>query len=205
MLSQDTFFGEEQKRDTRVFLSGEEVLLDAPSGNPKTYGTVSAQTVHVMAVWGNYLEIDTWLGPKWILPKHPVVFDVVRDQYDLRLPSATPMYDITDAETKPAAELSPQTVKAYERSQDGWYLIQTWLGPKWVNPAINIPQNTVKETGTVKLSKQRTLYQYPNSESRAMGALAPQTITYFEKADGWVRIKSWLGDAWVLPSVESSD
>ncbi|OOR22099.1 C39 family peptidase [Bacillus cereus] len=90
-----------------------------------------------------------------------------------------------------SSECDPQYVNVIEERADGWVKIQTWLGQKWVLP------NGKK----LYMSKKFYFYNDASLSSGISSECDPQYVNVIEeRADGWVKIQTWLGQKWVLPN-----
>ncbi|MEK8131861.1 hypothetical protein WMW72_28530 [Paenibacillus filicis] len=198
-LQESDWTGQQEPDNSLLVLLRSAALYDEPRLSAKREDAIVAQTVRVQARVGEYFQIDTWLGPKWIRHSDAMLFDVQAVDEPLVLQSATAVFELPDAASRQVTELSPQTVQAFERS-GAWVHIQTWLGPMWVNPAIAQPAAAVPAEATIELTRPVKLFRYPTFESRSLGTLAPQSVQVFERSGGWVRIHSeWMGDVWLYP------
>ncbi|TXK77577.1 hypothetical protein [Paenibacillus sp. N3.4] len=70
--------GEETAATNKISLTGEEELYNYPLSNYPTGATIKPQTVQAQSILGPWIKIQTWLGTKWILPKHPVISEEPR-------------------------------------------------------------------------------------------------------------------------------
>lgn len=114
------------------------------------------------ATGGSWWQINTWLGPKWILVKS---WDIdVAPPERLNLYEDTPIYASKDDSLEPSAILSPQEVHVTgaekkwflpdDKTGKSWVRIQTsWLGDQWVH----LP---VKRIGYIKPVDYYFYYNY---------------------------------------------
>ncbi|MEF3307924.1 N-acetylmuramoyl-L-alanine amidase [Paenibacillus sp. GYB004] len=115
----------------------------------------------------------------------------------LTLLGDTDLYDRVSGRLTPVgAYLGPQTVSARERAGD-WYRIDTWLGSNWVRVPKAVTGQIESETQLVELPAVTTFRRLPFADEPAMGELSPQTVQAFGSWNGWLHIRTWLGDAWV--------
>lgn len=97
------------------------------------------------------------------------------------------------------AKLSGVKVTADARLGN-WYRVPTWLGPKWVHldeaSYLQGHSETYKER--IKLTDKTSVYPSPKSdESAVLAQLDPQEVDALERWNGWILIRTWLGDAWI--------
>jgi hypothetical protein len=99
------------------------------------------------------------------------------------------LYSEPNSYTK-LGEINPKTVVVIERGTDGWLQIEDDNGEtKWIKDGYNINKMYV--------NSQTGLYNEPNSVVR-ISSIYPQMVNVIEtKDDGWLKIKTWLGDKWI--------
>ncbi|MBP1964502.1 hypothetical protein [Paenibacillus aceris] len=204
-LKESDWKGQEQLENAYVVILKPTNLYNNPELEGRTSVVISPQTLHVNARSGDYFRIDTWLGQQWIRRNAEMLLEVEKKEEMLELPSITAVFEQPDASSPQVTELSSQIVHSFERAGN-WYHIDTWLGPKWVNPKIAQPEKPVASVETVKISKSAQLYRYPSFEAKSLGTLAPQNVKIYERSGGWVHIHSdWVGDAWLYPMPLAKD
>jgi hypothetical protein len=191
--------GEVTPIDITITLTGEEELYDLPSLDNKTGLSLAPQTVHAIAEDSAFFKIRTWLGDKWIFPKHKIIYNLEAAETELTLTAITPIFDFPNGNENVAGELSPQSITSFEKAAGGWYHINTWLGPKWINPDIALPKDVEKTSDSLELIAGAAVLQYPNKNAKILGQLPqPSTVTAFEKTKtGWYHIHSSVGDGWI--------
>lgn len=163
----------------RLVLEKENQLFDEPDLTAKTGASISPQTVTVLEERANgWYKIDTWLGEKWIAPN-----GIKAD-----LTFSTKIYHEPSYLKYAGASISPQTITILDKRTDGWWLVKTWLGDKWIAP--NGIQLVLKDTYTI--------YNEASFSSSTGASLSPQTVTAInQKAGGWWQVKTWLGNKWI--------
>ncbi|MFC0214250.1 SH3 domain-containing protein [Paenibacillus chartarius] len=138
-------------------------------------------------VYKHWLLVQTWLGPRWILPQEHQFRELRDDDYELRGP--TPIYD--DAGNI-AGELAPQKVRVKEKTVGNYFsnpyrfLIDTWLGPKWIYKPrewIEAAPQTVMESIPLFLPDGAILYAAPETYQKV--------FTVNRKAQAAVSDKRW--------------
>jgi len=193
-----------------ILLTHTESFYNDLSPSTRSAGSVSPQLLRVLyADDGNYL-IQTWLGYRWMHPLHPILDDVQTfgansSGMSFELPTTSPMFDSPDASVDVAGWLAPQWFTS-KIVWNGWYYVDTWDGPHWVNPKLGYPADLRSEETTLKLDETAVVYEHPNKSARVLGSLAPQTISSFEHGGGWYHIhSSWLGYSWIYSVKQEQD
>lgn len=111
----------------------EKTILYSSPTVIKGDSVIGPQVVQVKKTWGDWYQIQTWLGDKWIHPLKAVKWTPIVESKNISLTSTTTMYEYPDTSTLSKGTLVPQTVTSFE-SLNGWYHIKTWLGNLWVKP-----------------------------------------------------------------------
>ena len=177
----------------RINLIARTSLHTAPGG--PWDGAISAQTVSVLDKQGDWVKIQTWKGPRWIVPNRD--FSLPEK---LLLSKDTSMHEKPDSKSAYLGTVSaPQNVSVLSNEGD-WYLIETWRGPCWVLPNRNfsLPEK-------LPLSVNTSLHERPDSTSTYMGSVsAPQQVTVLDKQGDWYLIETWRGPLWILPDHDFS-
>ncbi|MEF3306346.1 N-acetylmuramoyl-L-alanine amidase family protein [Paenibacillus sp. GYB003] len=94
------------------------------------------------------------------------------------------------------ARLGPQPLRAREKAGH-WYRVDTWLGSLWIYAPSAVIGTVERVNETVVLAETTPLYPHPSGGEPPIGELAPQPAEAFEAWGDWVRIRTWLGDAWI--------
>lgn len=139
----------------------------------------------------------------------------------------TPFYDDYERPNQPAGTIAAiQSVKVKgvdkEWSTTGrrsggwpeWFLIETWLGDKWIraNPAAMVNGTYREEKKTITTIDKVRLFQSPRSSDYTEMWLSPQKLNVTARIDYcqtggigphasdcggvWYRVDTWLGDRW---------
>jgi hypothetical protein len=194
-----------------VVLTGSESIYDKQSAGVRSLGTISPQAVRVIYADNGYFRIQTWMGYKWIRPKHPVVDNV--NYYGqnsgglfARLNTTSPMFAAPDAGSEVVGWLLPQDVQAKITLNSDWLYIRTWEGMRWVHTNTGYPPDLRKEDTSLTLTADTVIYEHPDKGARQLGTLGPQTVDVFERGGGWHHIhSSWLGDVWIYNAAAEID
>jgi hypothetical protein len=117
----------------------------------------------------------------------------------LILTAPTPLYDSNDLSTRLFAGITPQTVNVTDAlvNTPDWYQIDTWLGQKWIYTPNAIPHEPNYGTRKLKLNETIYLYDGPFANKKTGVALTPQVVEAIDGANGYYKIKTWLGDKWI--------
>ncbi|ANV74229.1 hypothetical protein BCM43_27610 (plasmid) [Bacillus thuringiensis] len=101
----------------------------------------------------------------------------------------------TSAKTNGGSEYGAQNVGVVEKRDNGWWKIETWEGPVWIN--LN---------GEERVMGDFYAYDEPSLSSKVANAGAKygrQTFRIVDGTrDGWLKIKTWEGDKWMNPTAE---
>ena len=79
----------------------------------------------------------------------------------------------------------PQTVNIFERRADGWALISTGAGGRWVYLQANMRY------------VEKAVYLYDNPNSNRGPRIDPQVVTILQQEGDWYQISTWLGPKWI--------
>ncbi|MFB6588373.1 3D domain-containing protein [Bacillus thuringiensis] len=101
----------------------------------------------------------------------------------------------TSAKTNGGSEYGAQNVGVVEKRDNGWWKIETWEGPVWIN--LN---------GEERVMGDFYAYDEPSFSSKVANAGAKygrQTFRIVDgTTDGWLKFKTWEGDKWMNPTAE---
>ncbi|HDX9530254.1 TPA: 3D domain-containing protein [Bacillus thuringiensis] len=101
----------------------------------------------------------------------------------------------TSAKTNGGSEYGAQNVGVVEKRDNGWWKIETWEGPVWIN--LN---------GEERVMGNFYAYDEPSFSSKVANAGAKygrQTFRIVDgTTDGWLKFKTWEGDKWMNPTSE---
>ena len=93
--------------------------------------------------------------------------------------------------------ITPQRVKVLEEGTDGWFKIQTWLGPLWTkNGFMKEVNDNVNTIDYYYITSKSGLFQEPGKTLKSI--IAPQRVKILQEGnDGWLKIQTWLGPLWM--------
>ncbi|ASI82001.1 3D domain-containing protein [Bacillus cereus] len=99
------------------------------------------------------------------------------------------------AKTNGGSEYGAQNVGVVEKRDNGWWKIETWEGPVWIN--LN---------GEERVMGDFYGYDEPSLSSKVANAGAKygrQTFRIVDgTTDGWLKFKTWEGEKWMNPAAE---
>ncbi|KZD50555.1 C40 family peptidase [Bacillus cereus] len=99
------------------------------------------------------------------------------------------------AKTNGGSEYGAQNVGVVEKRDNGWWKIETWEGPVWIN--LN---------GEERVMGDFYAYDEPSLSSKVANAGAKygrQTFRIVDgTTDGWLKFKTWEGEKWMNPAAE---
>nr|WP_255309917.1 C40 family peptidase [Bacillus cereus] len=99
------------------------------------------------------------------------------------------------AKTNGGSEYGAQNVGVMEKRDNGWWKIETWEGPVWIN--LN---------GEERVMGDFYAYDEPSLSSKVANAGAKygrQTFRIVDgTTDGWLKLKTWEGEKWMNPAAE---
>ncbi|MCI3146479.1 hypothetical protein C5137_09135 [Bacillus cereus] len=99
------------------------------------------------------------------------------------------------AKTNGGSEYGAQNVGVVEKRDNGWWKIETWEGPVWIN--LN---------GEERVMGDFYAYDEPSFSAKVANAGAKygrQTFRIVDgTTDGWLKFKTWEGDKWMNPTAE---
>ncbi|WP_114556161.1 C40 family peptidase [Bacillus sp. K6W] len=97
--------------------------------------------------------------------------------------------------TNGGSEYGAQNVGVVEKRDNGWWKIETWEGPVWIN--LN---------GEERVMGDFYAYDEPSFSSKVANAGAKygrQTFRIVDgTTDGWLKFKTWEGEKWMNPAAE---
>lgn len=149
-------------------------------------------------IWSENQEIGLYLaseGYKLWRERYPM--EMVEEEIQLLEPA--PLYNRPNESFPVGGELGKVKVKSDARLGD-WVRVPTWLGPRWIrlNQAHYIKGYSEKKEERINLRNPASVYKYPDQErSVLLGELKPQEVQALERWNGWILIRTWLGDGWI--------
>ncbi|MFP3727669.1 hypothetical protein U8V72_21020 [Priestia filamentosa] len=111
-------------------------VYNSPYISDETGATLSPQTLKVLKRKGEFLLIQTWMGPKYIKLENesPGKVKVVDGWKTVKLTKRVFVHTLPGSDYKTVENLAPQSlvVRAELNNGSGWTLVSTWLGDRWV-------------------------------------------------------------------------
>lgn len=106
-----------------------------PNVDSVTNSTVSPQNLQVYQTNGEWIQVRTWLGPRWIRNVNGTVEEIKVTPYrkQIKLAERVSLYELPFEETKRIDSIAPQTVQVIGKTENGWFKVKTWLGEKWIH------------------------------------------------------------------------
>ncbi|WP_078429746.1 S8 family serine peptidase [Alkalihalobacterium alkalinitrilicum] len=184
---------------TRITITENTYLHNHPWNSAKRNEFLRPQTVTAFEEWNGWYRINTWLGPMWIQPNRPLIGEPNPISLKLTLTENTFLHNQPWNSARRTEFLRPQAVTAFEE-WNGWYRINTWIGPKWIKPNDPLKGDPTNVTISIHLIENTYLHDQPWNSARRNEFLRPQTVTAVQEWDGWYRINTWIGPKWIQPS-----
>lgn len=176
-----------------IYKTGLDVKNFPYNAAPKIGKVLLKENVEIAAKSGDWYKIKYGKGYGWIkrgtknltlLPYMPIISSL-KINYDVNL------YDQPTISKKQTRSIVPQTVKVMKKSENGWYLINTTLGAKWVyiNP---------RPLKYLQVPKVVNLYNKPSASVKSSGKITPRKVKVFvDRGDGWYQISTNSGAKWI--------
>jgi minor extracellular protease Epr len=164
----------------KVYINEISGLYDIKEGNVIT-GLLGPQFVSIIEAGGDgWYLIETYLGPKWVKSGYT--------NQRIYIGATSGLYN-QQSPTEKVGSITPQYVTLVKTGSDGWLLINTYMGPKWLKVGINIIR--------VPINQLTGLYKYPNGTTK-LGTIGNQTINAIEyTGNGWFKINSYKGIVYI--------
>ncbi|NEW04968.1 N-acetylmuramoyl-L-alanine amidase [Paenibacillus sp. SYP-B3998] len=122
--------GTEKAQQAHLYLPTPSRLYELLDGKMiRTAMSLTPQTVQASASWGNWHQVDTWVGSRWVYTG-PTLIEIQRLDKELELSNYTAMYR-SPLDEQPIGGLTPQKVRVKAQWQR-WYMIETWQGDAWI-------------------------------------------------------------------------
>jgi len=99
-------------------------------------------------------------------------------------------YGAPDLMAEKTGEYTPQRVSVITRKADGWALIMTDQGGRWVYLKDNLRY----------LNRSLKLFNNPE-DPKSNHSITPQIVKVVAQEGDWLQIESWLGLKWVNPRI----
>ncbi|WP_078429743.1 L,D-transpeptidase [Alkalihalobacterium alkalinitrilicum] len=191
--------GEIKSISQKITLTQNTYLHNQPFTNTRRSELLRPQTVQATGEWNGWYRINTWVGPKWIKPSNAIVGEIKQISQIITLTQNTYLHNQPFDNTRRSDLLRPQTVQA-TGEWNGWYRINTWVGPKWIKPANAIVGEIKQISQSITLTQNTHLHNQPFANTRRSEVLGPQTVQATGEWNGWYRINTWVGSKWIQPT-----
>lgn len=113
-------------------LQNKTLLYNENKVGGKAYDFINPQTVKVLGTYGEWKNIQTWIGPKWILP---IEGNITTKNEAKFLGQRVFLYEQPTTNMKTTFSVNPQKIIILEelnKNNEIWYRVQTWIGPMWI-------------------------------------------------------------------------
>ena len=169
------------------FLHQPTTIYETRGGTP--VASIAPQTIRILAQEGNWLQISTWLGPRWLY-WHTAQQQPGRHHISWQFVT----YLEPDFRARQQETLPPQTVDVVQVRDDGWALIKTPRGDRWVYWQDNMRyiENTVS--------------LYDAVGGNPVAELEPQVVAILAQDGDWLQISTDAGPRWIhMPPARQPD
>ncbi|PGP21083.1 hypothetical protein COA01_16220 [Bacillus cereus] len=150
---------------------------------------LSPQAVKVLKKEGEWVKIQTWLGPKYINANLKIK--------KLGIYGSINLYNDKKEDAKLSETLSPQIVTVIKEDGD-WKLIKTWLGPKYIyTKGIEDIENYNLKDQSITIDERKILYSHPTESEMTIYSVEPQTVHVIGEYKKYKLIQTWMGFMWI--------
>jgi hypothetical protein len=195
-----------------ITLVEETELYDEVFVNP-TLNSITPQTVEVVdrkityTFYGelkSWYKIRTWLGDKWILSNTAIPGDQKLLTTKITLTAEEQLYEFNTGFLGSNATISPQTVTV-KAEWHGYYLIDTWLGERWIAPVHKVWTDIKSIKGIVPLHDNTELFTLPDEGCSTDTYLTVKEVYVIEQSGDWMHIRTNQGAYWINPKLSVFD
>ncbi|GAB6422980.1 hypothetical protein bcgnr5372_27130 [Bacillus luti] len=160
---------------------------------------ITAQKVEAIQRKGQFIQIKTWMGDKWIEADEYIsnlnAGDVfVPGETTISMKPDTKHYDHPEYSGIAEKIINPEVIKStgafYKGNGEVWYYNE--MG-KWVSG--EEVDSITQATG--KIENTRNMELYGDDFYSDHSYLTPQTLDFKSKLGNWYLINTWIGDKWV--------
>lgn len=180
-----------------MVLQTETPVYDYPYTN--VIGKLEPQTVKTTAsAAGGWLRVETPFGKEtWVNPKisaplkvDPYTCPLEVDGYLLEA------YMYPNDRSKLLGNLKENHLKPFEKTTEGdWYHMHSELGDVWVQ--LRAERIAIEYNQEVELLFNRDMYERADA-GKWIGVLGPQTVKASKRIGLWIKVDTWLGEAWIV-------
>lgn len=184
-------------RDNLRFLHQPMEIFDRIGG--RSAGTIPPQLVRILSQDGSWIQISTWLGPRFVnlqsVSSTPMPDPPATPPTPPPAPGQTGLHFISwrfatylepDFRAVKQDFYNPQTVTIIQSREDGWAQITTWRGNRWVYLNAN------------RIFIDRDVTLHDTRGGPAVARLNSQVVRVLDQYGDWFQISTWLGPRWVF-------
>lgn len=191
-----------------ITLMEETELYDEVYANWTT-GSISPQTVEVVdrkvtykldGEQKSWYKIRTWLGDKWVHSNSAKPGDQKMVSTNMMLTGEETLYEFNAGFMGSSARISAQTVTVKGEWQ-GYYLIDTWLGERWIAPVHRVWTDIRKMNVPIPIAEKTELFTLPDEGCSTNAYLSVKTAVAFEQVSDWIHIRTNQGTFWMNPKL----
>ncbi|MCL2407998.1 MAG: polysaccharide deacetylase family protein [Oscillospiraceae bacterium] len=173
-------------RENMRFLHQNTAIYENRGERPVAF--LAPQTVRILAQEGNWLQVSTWLGPRWLY-WHTAEHQPGRHHISWKFIT----YLEPDFRAKRQEVLLSQTVDVVQMRDDGWALIKTPRGDRWVYWRENMRY------------VENTVSLYDSVGGTPIGKIGPEVVSITAQDGDWFQISTEVGPGWIhFPQVQPS-
>lgn len=147
---------------------------------------LSPQTVQSVRRSGNWFQIQTHAGLKWIYEAHPRIGAAETVDVYLDLDEKLPLYE-SPLDPTAVSMLPVQEVHAVKKWKS-WYLVEAGAEPKWINLTNQSVRELTPVNQNLTLAQPVTLYDEPDGKILLEIQEVPQDVTAVRQWEEWVEI-----------------
>jgi minor extracellular protease Epr len=181
---------------SRLYVTTTTDIFDTANSTTRR-SSINPQNVTTLRKLGDWYEINTWLGPKWIKPNAPLMGGIDRISETIQLTQVTRIY-FSPLDSTHRSSLLAQRIQATHQWND-WYRVDTWLGPMWIKPEAALIGQPEAFAERLYVTANTSLYSSTTATS-STGSISPQNVTTLRKWGDWYEINTWQGPRWIKPN-----
>ncbi|WP_159881815.1 hypothetical protein [Paenibacillus puerhi] len=179
-----------------VVLQTETPVYDYPYTH--VLGKLEPQTMKTTAsAAGGWLRVETPFGKEtWLHPKISAPLEAVPYTSPLEVDGYwLPAYMYPNNRSKMLGDVHERYLNPFEKTAEGdWYHVHSELGDVWVQ--LQPERIAVDYNQEVELPFNREIHDRPGGSWK--GVLGPQTVKASKRLEIWIKVDTWLGEAWII-------